>query len=99
MTTNSKSGPELFLRDMRWLDRQVILHTDGILCSSTQEVVTSRAFERVFNLFIDYLEDHDDPLLESLVSGHRTGRESHSRRRTTILPKRQHTTHGRSFPG
>jgi hypothetical protein len=75
MNENSSTDSELFLRDMRWIGRQVVLHTDGVLCSSTQEVVTSRAFERVFNLFLDYLEDHEDPLLESLITGHRSGQE------------------------
>lgn len=69
------SDSHMYLRDMRWEGSQVILHTDGLLCTSNREVVTSRAFERVLNLFLDHLADHDDPLLSGLFSGYETDKE------------------------
>ncbi len=71
----NSSDSHMYLRDMRWEGKQVILHTDGLLCTSIREVVTSRAFERVLNLFLDHLTDHDDPLLSGLFSGHETEEE------------------------
>ncbi len=71
----NSSDSHMYLRDMRWEGKQVILHTDGLLCTSIREVVTSRAFERVLNLFLDHLTDHDDPLLSGLFSGYETEEE------------------------
>lgn len=71
----SNSDSHMYLRDMRWEGSQVILHTDGLLCTSNREVVTSSAFERVLNLFLDHLADHDDPLLSGLFSGYETDKE------------------------
>jgi len=75
MTTQPESDSHMYLRDMRWEGKQVILHTDGLLCTSIREVVNSRAFERVLHLFLNHLEDHDDPLLSGLFSGHKTKEE------------------------
>jgi len=71
----NSSDSRMYLRDMRWERKQVILHTDGLLCTSIREVVTSRAFERVLHLFLDHLTGHDDPLLSGLYSGHKTKEE------------------------
>jgi len=62
----------MYLRDMRWEGRQVILHTDGLLCTTPAEVVASRAFETVLNRYLDHLASHDDPLLKGLPSGYST---------------------------
>lgn len=48
----------------------MILHTDGLLCTSVREVVNSKAFERILHLYLDHLADHDDPLLSGLFKGH-----------------------------
>jgi len=71
----NSSDSHMYLRDMRWEGKQVILHTDGLLCTSIREVVTSRAFERVLHLFLDHLEGHDNPLLSGLFSGYETEEE------------------------
>jgi len=77
----SISDSHMYIRDMRWEGKQVILHTDGLLCTSIREVVTSSAFERVLNLFLDHLIDHDDPLLSGLYSGY----ESDDQRRLLLV--------------
>ncbi len=71
MTTHSTFYSHMYLRDMRWEGKQVILHTDGLLCTTSGEVATSRAFETVFNRYLDHLESHEDPLLKGLPGGHR----------------------------
>ena len=45
---------------------QLVLHSQGAVCSSTREVVESEPFERVVGLYLDYLTEHDGPLLEAL---------------------------------
>jgi hypothetical protein len=67
---------------MRWEGKQVILHTDGLLCTSISEVVTSRAFEKVLHVFLDHLADHVDPLLTGLAGGYETAAE---RRQLLVL--------------
>jgi hypothetical protein len=62
----------MYVRDMRWEGNQVILHTDGLLCTSSREVVNSSAFERLLNMFLDHLIDHEDPLLSGVYSGYET---------------------------
>ena len=71
MTTHPTFYSHMYLRDMRWEGKQVILHTDGLLCTTSGEVATSRAFETVFNRYLDHLESHEDPLLKGLPGGHR----------------------------
>ncbi len=58
-----------YLRELHVDGSQIILHTDGILCGTTTEVATSRAFRTVFDLFLDHLVEHDDPLLDRLPPG------------------------------
>ena len=70
-----KSDSHMYLRDMRWEGKQIILHTDGLLCTTPAEVITSRAFETVLNRYLDYLASHDDPVLKGLPSGHSTRQE------------------------
>ena len=45
---------------------QLVLHSQGAVCSSTREVVESEPFERVVGLYLDHLAEHDGPLLEAL---------------------------------
>ena len=40
-------------------ERQAVLHTDGGLCRTTQELAESEAFARVMGLYVDRLEAHD----------------------------------------
>ncbi len=51
-------------------DRQVVMHTAGAVCSSTQELVESRAFARVVGLYLDHLESHDPAALDDLGLDH-----------------------------
>ena len=37
-------------------DRQVVMHTEGAVCASTQELVESASFARVVGLYVDHLE-------------------------------------------
>ena len=69
------SDSHMYLRSMRWEGGQIILHTDGLLCTTPAEVATSKAFETVLNRYLDYLASHDDPILKGLPSGHSTSRE------------------------
>lgn len=71
----NNSDSHMYLRDMRWEGNQIILHTDGLLCTSVREVVTSRAFERVLHLFLDHLVERRDPLLAGLFSGYENEEE------------------------
>ena len=45
---------------------QLVLHSQGAVCSSTREVVESEPFERVAGLYLAHLAEHDGPLLEAL---------------------------------
>ena len=45
---------------------QLVLHSQGAVCSSTREVVESEPFERVVGLYLAHLAEHDGPLLEAL---------------------------------
>ncbi len=58
-----------YLRELHFDGSQIILHTDGILCGSTAEVVGSRAFQAVLNIFLDHLLEKDDPILDALSPG------------------------------
>ena len=75
MTTHSNSDSHMYLRDMRWEGKQVILHTDGLLCTTPGEVARSRAFETILYRYLDHLASHEDPLLKGLPSGYRTPEE------------------------
>ncbi|MDR4507610.1 MAG: hypothetical protein MRJ65_05120 [Candidatus Brocadiaceae bacterium] len=45
---------------------QIILHTDGEICNEKRELLHSKGFEVVINLFIDNLRNYDSPLLHSI---------------------------------
>src|SRR5512137_2181972 len=47
-------------------DRQVVMHTAGAVCASTQELVESRAFARVLEAYVRHLESHDPAALDDL---------------------------------
>jgi len=47
-------------------DRQVVMHSAGAVCASTQELVESTSFARVLDLYIDQLESHDPDALQAL---------------------------------
>ena len=47
-------------------ERQAVLHTEGGLCRSTQELAESEAFARVVHLYADRLEAHDPDALAQL---------------------------------
>ena len=47
-------------------DRQVVMHTAGAVCASTQELVESAAFARVLGLYLDHLETYDPLALDDL---------------------------------
>ncbi len=56
-----------YLRKLAFIGNQIILHTDGILCGTTTEVASSRAFQAVLNIFIDHLIEKEDPILDRLA--------------------------------
>ncbi len=56
-----------YLRDLHFDGSQIILHTDGILCGTTAEVVGSRAFQAVLHIFLDHLIEKDDPILDAMA--------------------------------
>jgi hypothetical protein len=47
-------------------DRQVVMHTEGTVCASTQELVESASFARVLDLYVDHLESHNPAALAEL---------------------------------
>src|SRR5665647_3079731 len=47
-------------------DRQVLMHTEGGVCASAQELVESASFARVLELYIDHVEVHNPDALEEL---------------------------------
>ena len=51
---------------------QLVLHAQGAVCTSTREVVESKAFERLVALYLAHLAAHDAPLLDALgIDGER----------------------------
>jgi hypothetical protein len=47
-------------------DRQAVMHTEGGVCASAQELVESASFARVLDLYVDHVEAHDPDALEGL---------------------------------
>ena len=56
-----------YLRKIHFVGNQIILHTDGILCGTTAEVLGSRAFQAVLNNFLDHLIEKEDAILTGLA--------------------------------
>lgn len=56
-----------YLRDLHFDGTQIILHTDGILCGTTADVVGSRAFQVVLTRFLDHLVERQDPVLDGMA--------------------------------
>jgi hypothetical protein len=56
-----------FLRKLTFVGNQIILHTDGILCGTTAEVVSSRAFQAMLNIFLDHLIETEDTILDCMA--------------------------------
>ena len=53
---------------------QLVLHAQGVVCTSTREVVESEAFARLVALYLAHLAAHDAPLLDALdIDGGETG--------------------------
>jgi hypothetical protein len=50
-------------------ERQIVLHTEGALCATTQELVESEAFARVLELYVTHLEGHNPEALDALGLG------------------------------
>ena len=46
--------------------RHVILHSMGLGCNSTKEVVASHAFAQIVQAYVDVLRKHDSPLLDEI---------------------------------
>jgi len=57
-----------FLRKLTFVGNQIILHTDGILCGTTTEVASSRAFQAMLNIFLDDLIEKEDTILDSMAT-------------------------------
>ena len=58
-----------YLSKLHFHGSQIILHTDGILCGTTAEVVGSRAFQAVLHIFLDHLVEKEDPVLDGMAPG------------------------------
>jgi hypothetical protein len=50
-------------------ERQIVLHTEGALCATTQELVESDAFARVVELYVARLDARDPRALDELGLG------------------------------
>jgi hypothetical protein len=50
-------------------ERQIVLHSEGALCATTQELVESDAFARVLELYVARLEARDPRALDDLGLG------------------------------
>ncbi len=59
---------DLFLTNLFWHGKQVILRSDGILCANAYELVHSWAFETVFSLFVDHILEEQDSVLNGMTS-------------------------------
>ncbi len=46
--------------------RQAVMHSEGAVCASTQELVESSAFARVLGLYVDHLEVHNPSTVDEL---------------------------------
>jgi len=58
-----------YLRELDFHGSQIILHTDGVLCVTTAELVGSRAFQAVLHIFVDHLVEREDPVLDDMAPG------------------------------
>jgi len=58
-----------YLRELDFHGSQIILHTDGVLCVTTAEVVGSRAFQAILHIFLDHLIEREDPVLDDMAPG------------------------------
>jgi hypothetical protein len=47
-------------------DRQIVMHSEGTICTTTQELVESAAFERVLDLYLRHLQRHSAGVLADL---------------------------------
>jgi hypothetical protein len=50
-------------------EHQIVLHTEGALCTTTQELIESDAFARVVELYVAHLEAHNPEALDGLGLG------------------------------
>lgn len=69
MKSRRTSINDQFLRELQFEGNQIILHTDGVLCGTSGEVVGSRTFQAVLDIFLDHLIEKEDPILDSLPPG------------------------------
>ncbi|HEY3298034.1 MAG TPA: phosphoenolpyruvate carboxykinase [Armatimonadota bacterium] len=61
------------LQNLEQEGNQLILHTSGVICSTTRELASSDAFESIVQRYIAELLEHDSPLLSrSGVNGQDT---------------------------
>lgn len=49
-------------------NEQVILHTEGMICSTANELVESEVFERIIIMFYERLKAQQSPLLDNLTN-------------------------------
>ncbi|MCL2102974.1 MAG: hypothetical protein FWH25_02945 [Syntrophorhabdaceae bacterium] len=66
MCSRRKIINDQYLQEMCFDDNQAVMHTDGILCGTTAEVVNSRAFEATLFMFLESLVEKGDPILDGL---------------------------------
>jgi len=57
------------------LGRQVILHTEGLICSSPREMLGSSVFRRIVSLYCDSLQDRQSPLIEPFAPPFAAGQD------------------------
>ncbi len=66
MTVPPTEKPDMYLRNLQRETGQIILHTDGILCATTDELVNSGAFKQILYYYLDELEKRSGTILRRL---------------------------------
>jgi len=60
------TGEENSMKDFVLRKKEAIIHTEGEVCGSIQELTNSPIFERMVNVFMDYLKQHNSLLSDTL---------------------------------
>ncbi len=54
--------------------KQIILHTEGTICTTGREILQAKVFQRLVNLFCQQLWEQESPLIEPLLRVGRDGK-------------------------
>lgn len=56
------------IKNLEQENNQIILHTTGIVCSTSRELASSEAFEIIIGNYVEKLREKDSPILSNLSS-------------------------------